>query len=152
MTTLPAQPATILAVLGNATGTDQANSGVLVRSFVIALLIMAPVAAWQWRRIKQARAAARAETADGTEVAGPRDQGEDNSLEALMESIASTVHGMAPGDSASFTAAGGLTIDGQAADPPLIDVLLRDSIARHGLQVVSVDRQADATVYRCQLR
>ena len=113
----------------------QENGAVLARSFLIAVAVMAPVALWQWARIRARR---RAETAP-TELpaTGPPDAepgGAAPTLEAVVHEVGALAAGLPPGGSATVDVPSGLTVGGRPAPEPLVTRLVEDALRRSGLE------------------
>ncbi len=129
----------------------QRSDGVLLRSLIIAAILMAPVALWQRSRIMRRRqerlAAEQPEElapATGTE-SGP-------TLEALFAEIAAMGGSLGSGDEAQLLVPDEITLDGRDPEPSLLAALLGDAITRGGLREVGRSRIAHATVITCQRR
>lgn len=144
-------PAALAAVVA------QENGAVLARSFLIAVVVMAPVALWQWARIRARR---RAETSAGTAPAGtaPADTGPAGSappateprgserpaagprgdgaptLEAVVREVGALASGLPPGGSATLDVPAGVTVGGRPAPEPLVTRLVEDALRRSGLE------------------
>lgn len=110
----------------------EVQSGVLVRSFVIALVVVAPFAWWQWRRLRSARDAAAARAAAEAPAPPPPEL---PALEELVGSIGALARGMEPGRTCTLEVPDRLTIGGHEADAALVDALVRDALRRDGLVV-----------------
>ncbi|MFV0317990.1 MAG: hypothetical protein ACK5O2_13650 [Microthrixaceae bacterium] len=114
------------------------SSGVLMRSFGIALLIMAPVALWQGWRIRERRrsqqSSAFQEASDLATIPGP-DEGQ--SLEAVVARINRLASTMAPGERTELDVPANLTVGGRPAETSLVEVVLRDAMDRSGMEMVA---------------
>jgi hypothetical protein len=127
----------------------QENGAVLARSFLIAVVVMAPVALWQWARIRARR---RAETA-ATDPAGtpqpatgpatdqpgvePPAAGQGDgepTLEAVVRKVGALAADLPPGASATVDLPSGLTVGGRPAPEPLVARLVEDALRRGGLE------------------
>jgi len=131
----------------------QEDGAVLARSFLIAVVVMAPVALWQWARIRARR---RAETAatdpagtpqPGTGPAtgpatgrpgvepptGGRGDGEPT-LEAVVREVGALAADLPPGASATMDLPSGLTVGGRPAPESLVARLVEDALRRDGLE------------------
>jgi hypothetical protein len=127
----------------------EASSGVLVRSFVIALVVVAPFAWWQWRRVRAARLARAARAAE-VEPA-PRSDALPT-LESVIARIAEHARTLEPGRSWTLEVPRRMSLDGAEADPALADTLVRDALRRDGLQAVDELDAGDHRVLHCVKR
>lgn len=115
----------------------QESSGVLLRSFLIALVLVAPVAAWQWRRIRARRAADRAQN-DMAGAEDPSAVGADpQALETVISVIPEVAASTAPGETASVHVPAGVTLEGRPTSPMIVEQIVRDALARDGLEVIA---------------
>ncbi|MFZ4517497.1 MAG: hypothetical protein ACOYOP_03860 [Microthrixaceae bacterium] len=111
----------------------------LLRSLVLALLVVAPFFWYQWRKVRRARAEAAAAAAPTPETAAdPRPR-----LEDVVGSIAATV------TTTEVTVPDGVTVDGVEVAPDMVELLVADALRRSGLVEVERTRRGDATVLRC---
>jgi hypothetical protein len=136
----------------------QENAGVLLRSFVIALVLVAPVALWQWRRIR----ARRSETPDGRPGEGHdvattgRPEPDPASLEAVVARIAELATLTSVGDVVSIEVPADATVDGRPVPPSVSDPIVADALAREGFEVLrratGAGGTASAGVFECRRR
>lgn len=105
------------------------QSGTLMRSLLIAAVIVAPYALYkinQIRTLRRGREAAQATGDDDSTVGtGPR-----------LEDVVATIDRLASDaslDSATVVVPEGVTVDGDLAAPELVDALVRDALRRSGL-------------------
>ena len=119
----------------------QVQGGTLVRSFLIAVVVIAPVWFYVRKRVLADRAPiAEPEEASPDDAAGPR-------LEEVIASIADAAATARAAGSATLTIPNGVTIDGQPADRSTVDALVRDSLRRSGLVAVAeIDAAAGRTL------
>ena len=115
------------------------QAGVLVRSFVIALVVLLPVWLYVRRRVL-GTGPVDVEDEPTAEPVGPR-------LEDVIAEVPTTADAARSQGSATLTVPHGVTIDGNVADPATIDALVRDSLRRSGLVAVAeVDSPAGRTL------
>ena len=137
---------------------DTGSSVVLVRSFVIALVVMAPVALWQWARMRRRRAAEDARrSGTTTEFASLADataasSGAGPTLELLVAEVGRMAEGLEPGGTTVVEIPPGLTVGGIEADPGVTEAVLRDAIARSGLSVTSSEGSGEKLRLHCRRR
>lgn len=117
------------------------QADVLVRSFVIALVVIAPL--WLYRRRRTARER-RTSTVDNgagtTPPSAPR-------LEDVIAGIDSLVATVDAEGAASLTIPTGVTVDGSEMDAGTVDALVRDALRRSGLVAVAeIDGPAGRTL------
>lgn len=106
----------------------QIQSDVLLRSLLIALLIVAPYAGYKWRRLSSARRERlAAQEAAATAPAAPAPP----ELAEVIEHI--TRIGDAEEPPSAVTVPRGVRVDGAEAPPGLVDALVRDALRRSGL-------------------
>ncbi len=104
------------------------QSGTLVRSLLIAAVIVSPYALYkinQVRSLRREREAAEASDENSTQDRGPR-------LEDVIARIGE-LGADDSSDSATVTVPHGVTVDGDVAPPGLVDALVRDALRRSGL-------------------
>ena len=119
----------------------EVQGGVLVRSFLIAVVLIAPVWFLVRKRVLAGRVPQEPEPEDAPEQSdGPQ-------LEAVIASIAAVAESARDGGSATLTIPSGVTIDGRPADAATVDALVRDSLRRSGLVAVAeIDSPAGRTL------
>lgn len=127
----------------------EASSVVLLRSFVIALVVVAPFGWWQWRRVRAARLA-RVPLADDSEPTPS--PGALPTLESLIARIAEHAQSLDPGQAWTLEVPRRMSLDGSEADPALADALVRDALRRDGFQAVDELDAGDHRVLHCVKR
>ncbi|UDY34013.1 hypothetical protein [Dermatobacter hominis] len=116
------------------------QADVLVRSFVIAAVVLLPVWLYVRKRVLADREPPASEDGAAAEPAGPR-------LEDVIAAVPAAAGTARAEGSATLTVPHGVTIDGDAADPATVDALVRDSLRRSGLVAVAeVDSPAGRTL------
>jgi hypothetical protein len=133
------------------------NSGVLVRSFLIAIAIMGPVALWQgWRirkRRRRERSASYQQASDLSSLSSPNTTGVPGpTLEALVAEINRVGSTLGSSQTTELDVPAELTVGGSRADPQLVEVVLRDAIDRSGLEVTATEGNGDSIRIRCRRR
>lgn len=117
------------------------QADVLVRSFVIALVVIAPL--WLYRRRRTARER-RTSTVDNGDGTTPPSAPRLEDVIAGIDGLAATVD--AEG-AASLTIPTGVTVDGSEMDAGTVDALVRDALRRSGLVAVAeIDGPAGRTL------
>lgn len=125
----------------------EVESGVLLRSFVIALVVVAPSGWWQWRKVRASRRAAEAASAALAPEPVPP---EHPPLEAMIAELGERARNMAAGESCALEVPATVTIDGAPADASLVDALVRDALRREGLRAVGEVDLDDRRVIHCE--
>ncbi len=138
------------------------GSGVLLRSFLIALVVMAPVALWQATRIRRARERQRSssyqEASDLSSLRSPAPGSPESGKESVqtLESLVAEVNRVAAtlerSATAEFVVPAGVTVGGSRADPQLIEAVLRDALDRSGLEVTATDSDQGSVRLQCRRR
>lgn len=130
------------------------SSGVLLRSFAIALVIMAPIALWQgWRvrnRRSHQRSASYQQASELSSVAASADNG--RTLEALVADINRVASTLEAAQTTEVVIPADLTVGGSRADPQLVEAVLRDALERSGLEVTGTGSDGDSVQLRCRRR
>lgn len=117
------------------------QADVLVRSFVIALVVIAPL--WLYRRRRAARERRTSTVDDGDRTTPPSAPRLEDVI-AGIDGLAATVD--AEG-AASLTIPTGVTVDGSEIDAGTVDALVRDALRRSGLVAVAeIDGPAGRTL------
>lgn len=159
----------VAATRAAAAVTPTESSGVLLRSFAIALVVMAPVALWQWWRVRdrrnRERAGAERTTADlvalsetgaatGSAGGSPGEPGSHDrqSLEALVAEVGDVARRLRSGETTVVEVPPGLTVGGRPSDPRVVEAVLRDAIERSGLELVSTGTDQGTLVLGCRRR
>ncbi len=130
----------------------------LLRSFVIALVLVAPVALWQWRRIRARRSEAPdegpADRHTGATTGGP--EPDPGSLEAVIARIAELAATTPVGEVVSIGVPVDATVDGRQVPPSVSDPIVVDALARGGFEVLGrttvTEGTASASVFECRRR
>ncbi|MGI9579165.1 MAG: hypothetical protein ACR2OH_13270 [Microthrixaceae bacterium] len=117
----------------------QESAGVLLRSFVIALVVVAPVALWQWNRIRNRRRAVESSNAAPHEAAGTAREQDPRALETIVGSIPELAASTAAGSVVSIEVPPDVTLDGRPASGAIVEQLIRDALARDGLEIIDSD-------------
>lgn len=120
----------------------QESAGVLLRSFVIALLLVTPVAAWQWRRIRARRAEAEARNDPVAEAVPTADAADPRALETVITTIAELAASTEPGATTSLQVPAGVTLEGRPTSASMVERIVADALSRDGLEVVARTRTA----------
>ena len=130
-----------------------AESGVLVRSFLIALVVVAPFGWWQWRRVRAKRLerAAEAAPADEPDVAATPGS-ETPSVEALVARISELGDETPSGEIDMIVVPSRMTMAGTPAEPAVADAIVRDALSRSGLDVVAEMDDGESRVLECRRR
>jgi len=117
------------------------QADVLVRSFVIALVVIAPLWLYRRRRTARERRTSTADNGDGTtRPSAPR-------LEDVIAGIDGLVATVDAEGAASLTIPTGVTVDGSEMDAGTVDALVRDALRRSGLVAVAeIDGPAGRTL------
>lgn len=110
---------------------------VLVRSFLIAVVLVAPVWVLVRKRVRssqqrEAKPAAGSESDDHPSAPAPLPR-----LEDLIAAIAAVAETARERGSATITVPTEVTVDGRRTDPAVVDALVRDSLRRSGLVAVA---------------
>jgi hypothetical protein len=129
----------------------EAESGVLLRSFLIAVVVVAPFGWWQWRRVRANRRTAAAAAA-AVEAEQPPPPVGLASLESVVAEIAERARQMQRGEGCTLEVPHRLSIDGTEAEPALLDALLQDALRRDGLQLTAEIDAEDHRVLHCVKR
>lgn len=137
-------PPALVATTGHVAGRvlAQVEGDVLVRSFLIAALLVAPFGWWQWRKVRRQRAE-RAAALDGgpgdgdTGGAGPGADPAAPRLEEVVARIGALGRDLPPGEVAEVEVPEGVTVDGRVVDRRLAEALLADAVRRGGLDAVT---------------
>ena len=115
------------------------NGGVLIRSFIIALVVVAPFGLWQWQR----RAAQRerdgirpASGPAGDSTPQPAPDPERATLEEIVARIGATAQ---PTGVGTFEVPPGITLGGRPCDETVAHSVVTDAILRSGMRVVADD-------------
>jgi hypothetical protein len=127
----------------------EAESGVLLRSFLIAAAVVAPFGWWQWRRVRASRRAAAAALA---EPEPPPNSSTLPSLESVVAEIAERARQLRSGEECTLEVPHRLGIDGTEAEPALLDALVRDALRRDGLRLTAEVGAGDHRVLHCVKR
>lgn len=132
------------------------SSGVLLRSFAIALVIMAPIALWQARRIRERRRRQRSDSYQQATDLSSLSSGTTDTKGATLESLVAEINRAAAtlesSQTTELTVPGELTIGGSRADPQLVEVVLRDALDRSGLDVTATTNNGDSIQLECRRR
>lgn len=119
------------------------QADVLVRSFVIALVVIAPLWLYRRRRTARERRTSTADNGNGdgtTRPSAPR-------LEDVIAGIDGLVATVDAEGAASLTIPTGVTVDGSEMDAGTVDALVRDALRRSGLVAVAeIDGPAGRTL------
>lgn len=116
------------------------QGSVLVRSFLIAIVLMAPVWVLVRRRVVRSHA-------PEPETVREPDPDETPRLEDVIADVARLATEARNEGSVTLTVPAELTVDGRPADPAVVDALVRDSLRRSGLAAVAeVDTPAGRTL------
>jgi hypothetical protein len=133
------------------------NPGVLLRSFLIAIAFMAPVALWQGWRIRKRRhrerSASYQQASDLSSLSSrsPSDT-PGPTLESLVAEINRVGSTLESSGTTELDVPAELTVGGSIADPQLVEVVLRDAIGRSGLEVTATESFGDSIRIRCHRR
>lgn len=148
------EPTLALAHTIASTATD--GSGVLLRSFAIALLIMAPIALWQARRIRRRRRRQRSasyqQASDLSSLSSGTAATPGPTLESLVAEINRVAATLESSQTTELTVPAELTVGGSRADPQLVEVVLRDALKRSGLDVTATTSDDNTIQLQCRRR
>lgn len=122
------------------------QSGVMARSLVIALVVVAPFWFVLRRRLRREAQSDEAPDSPPVQVAP--------ALEDLVEEIGRLAAGSGEDTSGPVTihVPRGLTIDGDAAPDAVVDAIVRDAIARSGLVPTAELDTAEGRMIECRPR
>lgn len=103
------------------------QSATLVRSLVIAAVIVSPYAVYKVRQVRNLRRTGQA--APSAEVADPGGAG------PRLEDVIAEIDAIGSGETAgtTVTVPTGVTVDGDVAPAAVVDALVRDALRRSGL-------------------
>jgi len=128
----------------------QVQGDVLARSFLIAVVLVAPFGWWQWRRVRNRRRALAAAEAAAAASAGSTDEAAappgPPRLEDVMARIDEVAAELGDTDTAAVEVPEDLTVDGVAAPSAVVDTIVGDALARSGLAVANRTRGAAGTL------
>ncbi len=142
-------PPTTLALEGPIAVFAQDNSGVLPRSFLLAVVLVAPLALWQWWRIRQRRQKSQTtgepQASDQPELSSQPDTDQPAAaLEALVSDIGRLGRDLGSEQTETLRIAQGITVAGRVTQRSLVDRLVADALARSGLEATeSTDVNGD---------
>lgn len=125
-----------MEVLADAQVLADTNTGVLLRSFLIAVVLVTPYGIWQWIRVRRTRAARRAGEATAVPPRADREPALPR-LEDLIAEIDRRAAEMRPGEATTVEVPLRSSIDDEPADPALVDALVRDVLRRGALRPVA---------------
>lgn len=117
------------------------QADILVRSALIAAVIVAPYAVYKWRQVQAVRRERLAAEADGGDGAPPSEP-QGPRLEDVIASIDELSRSASEGPTTLLVPAG-LTVDGQPVDAATVDALVRDALRRSNLIAVGELDTAD---------
>jgi hypothetical protein len=106
------------------------QTGVMLRSFLIALVIVAPVGAFWWRRIHTRRGDDTDRQSDRPTSDAPA--ADLPSLESVIDEIA-RLGALTRTKAVTLTIPHDLTLDGDPAPRTVVDALVHDALVRSGL-------------------
>jgi hypothetical protein len=121
--------------------------GVMLRSLLIALVVVAPFGVVLWRRV---RARAAAQEPPTVPIDAPA-LDHRPSLEALIEEISRLGDRADPTATVTVTVPHALTVDGSDAPPAVVDAIVRDALSRSGLAPTAELDTDTARVLECRL-
>lgn len=113
----------------------------LLRSLLIALVVVAPFGWYQWQKVRRARAEAEAAAAP------PPPPDEPGARRPRLEDVVASI-----GPSATATEVhlpDDVTLDGQEVTPDVVELLVADALRRSGLVETGRSRRDGVTVLRC---
>ncbi len=131
------------------------DSGVLARSFLLALVVVAPLALWQWWRIRTSRrqhqrSASYQQASDLSGIARVENGGA--TLEAVVAEINRVGSTLDTAGSATIRVPSHLTVGGSDADPKLVEAVLRDALDRSGLAITDTTSDDEGVQLQCRRR
>lgn len=113
----------------------------LLRSLLIALVVVAPFGWYQWQKVRRARAEAEAATAP------PPAPDEPGARRPRLEDVVAAI-----GPSATPTEVSlpdDVTLDGQQVTPDVVELLVADALRRSRLVETGRSRRDGVTILRC---
>jgi hypothetical protein len=122
------------------------QGGVLVRSLIVAAVLITPYYLYKRRQVRQlreARAAAAAPGQEPAEPAGPR-------LEDVIDSVPAAADTARAEGTVTITVPAGVTVDGDEPPPGLVDALVRDALRRSGLVATAEVDTAEGRSIECR--
>lgn len=136
------------------------NSGVLMRSLAIAIVIMAPVALWQGWRIRNRRHRQRSasyqqasDLSSLSSLSSPSTTGAQGpTLESLVAEINRVASTLESSQTTELDVPAELTVGGSRADPQLVEAVLRDALDRSGLEVTATQSNGGSVQLQCRRR
>lgn len=140
----------ILAAAAPARLLAASNSGVLLRSFLLAVVVVSPFALRQWWKGRSARLAAEAAAEAEAAALAPDPGPALPRFEEVVERIAALARDTAAGAEVEVEVPSPVTIDGAQAPPALVDALLGDALRRSGFEQVGVADDPSGRVVRCR--
>ena len=118
------------------------EAGTLIRSLLVAVVIVLPYGWFKLSRVRAARAAAGL-TGTGTDPTPP--PVDPRGLERVVTAIAELA-----GRGGEVEVPDSCTVDGQPVERAFAEVLVRDALVRSGLREVARRRGADSTTIRLE--
>ena len=122
------------------------QGGVLVRSLIIAAVLLTPYYLYKRRGVRALRDAAAAAAAGppaDEAPAGPR-------LEDVIDGLDAAAATARTDGTVTVTVPFGVTVDGKAAPAELVDALVRDALRRSGLLAAAEVDTADGRSIECR--
>lgn len=128
------------------------SSPVLLRSLLIALVVVTPYGVHKLRQVRARRALAARPPGSGTigtdpsvtpVAAAPR-------LEDVVARIEAVAGSLDPGDPTTVTVPSGVTVGGDEVPTELVDSLVRDALRRSGLVATAEVDTADGRLLECR--
>lgn len=128
----------LLAGSGPAVLLAKVQDTVLVRSFLIAVIVVAPVWVLVRKRVRSAQERSRAGSTTGADAdSDPSTPTPLPRLEDLIAAVPDLAATAREHGSATITVPEAVSVDGRPTDPAVVDALVRDSLRRSGLVAVA---------------
>ncbi len=115
----------------------EVSAGTLLRSLLIALVVVTPYGLYQRAKVQRVRAEAAAARGEVVDAAPPPP--DPQALETVVAALEELGRTLPADGSATVDVPDAPTVDGRTAPADVVEVLLNDAVRRSGLQVVGRD-------------